>query len=331
MNNKPTANASFSGRSQRLLALSGIILAIIAGGLLQCQSTQTSRTTSPNIPEPVTLAQTDLNELSGLAGSPSNPSVLWGVNDSGNASVLYAINKHDGTDLGQVALEGVVNVDWEDLASFTLNGRSWLLIADVGDNRAVRQLVHLWLVPEPVADKQGRYSGSIQPKADIAYIYPQGPRDSESVGVDVVNQQIIIISKRDPLPRVYRLPLVTSTPDKVLTAEFLGEVSKLQQPTLSDELVFGQYASSVAQTTALSIRDLDQGRQQALLLTYKQAYLYTRSLDQDWGQVFAQNPQIITMPRLPQAEALSFDQEQNLFWLTSEQLPTPLYAIPLSN
>lgn len=337
MNHKPTPNTLFNPRFRRVLALTALLLAIAAGGLLRCQSTQTNHEarldarldTSQDIPQPVTLAQTELNELSGLAASPSNASVLWGINDSGNASNLYAIDKHTGADLGHVRLEGVVNVDWEDLASFSLDGRSWLLIADVGDNRAVRQLVHLWLVSEPVANSENRYSGSIQPKADIAYVYPEGARDSESVDVDTRNQQIVIISKREPLPRVYRLPLVTSTPDSVLTAEFLGEVPELQQPTLSDELVFGQYASSVSQTTALSIRDLADGGQQALLLTYKQAYLYSKQAGQGWGEVFAQKPTIIAMPRLPQAEALSFDQNENLFWLTSEQLPTPLYAIPL--
>lgn len=279
---------------------------------------------------PLTLDEPALNELSGLASSNVRQEVLWAVNDSGNGSELFAINKHTGTTLGTVTVDGVVNVDWEDLAAFEFKQQNWLLIADVGDNSAERQLVHLWLIKEPNANDDGQYNGNIRPTADLVFSYPDGARDVESVDVDVTNQQILIISKREPLPRVYTLPLTTSTPARPLTANYIGQVTQIPQPTAADHIVFGSRSAWIASPTALSVwQDRHSTNQYALLLTYKQAYLYTKDINQSWADTFSSQPKTVPMPVLPQAEALIVDQLHTTFWLTSEKLPTPLYQLPL--
>jgi len=276
------------------------------------------------------LAQTELSELSGLAASTLSNNVLWGVNDGGHGGYLYAIDKHSGANLGKLQVSGVVNVDWEDLAAFSIDDQHWLLIADVGDNAAERQLAHLWLVAEPQADAQGHYASSVQPVADIAFRYPDGARDVESVDVDIDKRQIIIISKRDLRPRIYTLPLLTSNPTEVMEAQYLGEVIHLEQPGLTDRIRFGSQAQWRAQPTALSIQTHANGSHDILLLTYKQTYWFNKQSQQSWAEALASRPVILPIPELAQAEALTFDQDTHSYWLTSERLPTPLYQLPIN-
>ena len=70
------------------------------------------------------------------------------VRDSGDEPVIYALGP-DGADRGRVRIAGAVNRDWEDIASFELNGLTYLLIADTGDNLAVRTDCRLYVIAEP--------------------------------------------------------------------------------------------------------------------------------------------------------------------------------------
>ncbi|HEY1122613.1 MAG TPA: hypothetical protein VGE67_13465, partial [Haloferula sp.] len=79
-----------------------------------------------------------VDEASGIAVSPMHPDRLWIVNDSGCTADLYRTGT-DGADHGRVAVKGVKNIDWEDLSSFVLDGKPYLLIADTGDNGSIRQ------------------------------------------------------------------------------------------------------------------------------------------------------------------------------------------------
>ena len=51
--------------------------------------------------------------------------------------------------------------------------------------------------------------------------------------------------------------------------------------------------------------------------------------DIDWKRTFAQTPQLVRMPVRRQGEAICFDREQDVVWLTSEKRPTPLLFVAL--
>ena len=91
-----------------------------------------------------TLQNHNIDEASGLARSQRYPDVFWIINDDGPSS-LYAIDSV-GHDLGRVKVSDASNRDWEDLASFTLDGVAYLLIADIGDNEGKRKDVRLYVV-----------------------------------------------------------------------------------------------------------------------------------------------------------------------------------------
>ena len=86
------------------------------------------------------LANSALIEASGLAHSNKQDDLIWAINDGGSPATLYAVG-HDGSDLGEVGMSNLQNIDWEDLASFEYDGKSMLLIADVGDNLSLRNHV----------------------------------------------------------------------------------------------------------------------------------------------------------------------------------------------
>ncbi|MEI6861188.1 MAG: hypothetical protein WCL04_02950 [Verrucomicrobiota bacterium] len=89
-----------------------------------------------------------LPEASGLAASRRADGLLWSHNDSGGQPVLYALDAKGGL-RGKLRIAGVKNTDWEDLASFELDGRAWLLVADTGDNDERRKDCALLIIAEP--------------------------------------------------------------------------------------------------------------------------------------------------------------------------------------
>jgi hypothetical protein len=96
----------------------------------------------------------ELDEVSGIAASRVHDDVLWAVEDSGNPARLYAISRR-GRVLARYSLEGAKNKDWEDLASFDLDGKHYLLLADTGDNGGQRRDFILHVFEEPSSLRNG--------------------------------------------------------------------------------------------------------------------------------------------------------------------------------
>ena len=261
------------------------------------------------------LQAAKLVEASGLAASRRQPGLLWAINDSGNEPMLFAFAA-DGSDLGQVTLAGVSNVDWEDLAAFTWNGEPWLLVADVGDNPGRRSQVVLHALREPQVDAQGRFAGAVRPSWSLAFTYPDGPRDCEAVAVDETAGQILLLSKRSEPPVLYSLHLGPPVDERPQVATVIGPLATIPPPTATDLLLpYGRYRS---QPTAL---DLSADSTELLALTYRHAYLFHRDSAQDWAKVLSAPPQTIELPdlfTLAQREAACFSPDGKSLFITGE-------------
>ena len=79
------------------------------------------------------LESEDLPETSGLAAFSTEPNLLFAVNDSGNPPGIYALTLN-GKEAGHWPIDYPDTHDFEDLAAFVLDGKSYLLVADTGDN-----------------------------------------------------------------------------------------------------------------------------------------------------------------------------------------------------
>lgn len=263
------------------------------------------------------LASTAVTELSGLARSPSQPGLYWGHNDSGDSPRVFAFDGQ-GRDLGSVTLFPAMAVDWEDMASFSRAGQAWLLLADVGDNEAVRPFVDLYLAQEP----QGAppYTGLLPVSQQITVLYPDGARDCEGVAVDAAEGMIYLLSKRDPLPRLYRLP-IDSPPLLPVTAEFVGEISSLPLPN-SGQL---EPAGSITNVSPTAFSFSEDG-QYALIVTLEHSYRYRRLPGQSWIEALNNAPEVIAVPDYPQIESGEFIGHGPGLLIGSEGSPAQIYA-----
>ena len=251
------------------------------------------------------LESVEITESSGLAASRRSPGVLWTHNDSGNPPRLYAINEL-GQDLAACTVDGVENRDWEDLASFELDGAAYLLIGDVGDNERKRADCELVVVREPVIDPAQRAQEvTVEPEAVMRFVYPDGAHDCEAVAVDADEAAVYLVTKAPLVCRVYRLPL-GPTGDEAMTAELVTEMI----------LPF---------VTAM---DISADGERAVLATYNDAQEFVRWPDHSWADAFAAAGRIIPLPSRRQGEAICFDREGRGLYLTSEKTPAPLYHIP---
>jgi hypothetical protein len=145
-------------------------------------------------------------ELSGLVLSRSQPGVLWTHNDSGDRPRVLAVAA-DGRLLGDVALTGAENVDWEDVAigrapasvagarrrSSATAPAGALFVADIGDNLAQRASVAVYRVAEPRVGGAGAVATAAASRIELRY--PDGPRDAEALLVDPSDGALVIVAK----------------------------------------------------------------------------------------------------------------------------------------
>jgi hypothetical protein len=246
-------------------------------------------------------------EASGLAVSSRDTGFMWIVNDSGAKADLHLFGK-DGVDDGQVRVEGAENVDWEDLSSFELDGKPYLLIADTGDNLSRRTDCVLYVVAEPVLPKAGeKLSGTVKVEWKIPFAFEDGPRDCESVAVDARVGKIILVSKRTKPPVVYELPLRPQ--DSAVVAKRLGETT-VTPPKGIPLLPF------IAQPTGM---DLARDGSAGVLVSYYGVFLFPRTGKESWGEAFAKQPVILPPHGMAQAESVAFSKDGKTLSLVSER------------
>ena len=179
-------------------------------------------------PQQVCIIDCDkITESSGLAASQLLPDVFWTHNDSGDKPRLYAFDE-TGKHLGTCDVEGAKAKDWEDMASFNLDGNACLLVGDVGDNRGKRETCELYLMEEVAPDEE-----KLVVRQTVRYSYDRGPQDCESIGFDTTTRQVLFVSKNwTRTAQVFVLEWPAET-DEVQTARFIGEINV---PGLSDDV-----------------------------------------------------------------------------------------------
>ncbi len=158
-------------------------------------------------------------EASGLAVSRANPGYLWVHNDSGDQPRLFLVNPAGELKL-TVVLNGAQNIDWEDIASHTIDGKDYLFIGDIGDNKAVRDHLKIYRLEEPKWDGS---TGQIKVNNFdfMTFSYKEGPRDAETLMIDPTSKELVILSKRDPKALLYQFPF---TPGSKIIISKKGEL-----------------------------------------------------------------------------------------------------------
>ena len=256
-----------------------------------------------------------LSEISGMAASRTHAGAFWTINDGGNGARLHLMDG-DGTWRASVDVAGVRNQDWEDLASFELDGRTYLMVADTGDNGGIRQQLRLHAIEEPDAlDEPARVAWTVE------FAWPDGPRDCEAIAVDARRGEVLLLSKKRVPPELFRVPLHPPAGSGPVVAELVGTLTGIEQPDESDLEQSPNYGRYRAQITGA---DLSPNGRVLAVLNYRSVHFLIRDRGAAWTAALAAPAPSLTMPWIPQAEAISFSLDGGTLLIGSEQLPSPL-------
>ena len=244
-----------------------------------------------------TLASDQVKESSGLARGLANPGVFWTHNDSGDGPRLYAFGA-DGGARGVADLEGpgVRNVDWEDLSSFSEDGRPFLLVADTGDNRLERDVCTLYVVPEPDLSAAGGHA-TVTPSRTIRFRYEDGSHDCEAAAVDPTSGAVYLVTKVwSGKAGIYAVACRESTDDEPCRAVAIG-------------------TASLPRATGM---DFSADGLRAIVVTRGDAFEFARSPEETWADAFARKPRRVPLPHRKQGESICYGPDGATLYLTSE-------------
>lgn len=268
-----------------------------AEGVPGCTLYGVPRKTGTNPPE--------LGELSGLAASARHPDVFWAHNDSDNAFRAYAI-EDSGKIRATLTLTGATPRDIEDIAVGPCEPRPdappCLYLADIGDNFQRRDQVRVYRVPEPE-----QLVDATLPVETLAFTYPDGPHNAESLVIDARSGRLAVITKTpDSLGDVYALDGLR--PNETVKAVKLGT---LRAPRDVDRLTTGA--------------DLHPSGERLLLRTYTHAWEVRRPHAQRLEELIAGQVAEVPSASQAQAEAIAFSKDGRGYLLGSEFAGQPLY------
>lgn len=239
-----------------------------------------------------TLKDDGLDEISGLAISRNFPGVIYVHNDSGGEAAVYVLDSL-GNNLGRIEFIDTQNRDWEDIAvGPDIDGKSCIYIGEIGDNNAVHEEVVIYRVPEP---KTSNTVSQTAPEKTVLK-YPGGARDAESLMVDPISGDIFIISKRDSVNTLYRLPAEKFGKDEVE----LEELIKLP-------------------LTSSTGADISADGSQILVKNYLAIYYWKRNNGESIAQAMSREPEELPYSPEPQGEAIGFRPDGKVFYTLSEK------------
>lgn len=298
------------------IAAGAAILGLVAGG---CSGNAESAAGSPVCVAPHKVADLppELVEASGIARDPRTSDLFWLHNDSGNELALFGVDSA-GRLRARVHVDGATNIDVEDIA-LSRCGDGWcFLIADIGDNRAVRPETFVYRIPLPplparAVASAGAAGGNPEPEVaedtvDIDRIYrlryPGGPRDAEALVADDANEDLLLITKgREGLVELYRVRYSELDTEDVILPERLG---RLDVPIGRST---GQFVTAA---------DLSPDGETLAVRSYTTLFLFRWSAAASFDTTAV--PRTVSLlPALEaQGEGLSFDDDAASILLASE-------------
>ena len=77
--------------------------------------------------------------------------------------------------------------------------------------------------------------------------------------------------------------------------------------------------------------DIRSDNRLAVVLTYKDAYLFLRQDDEAWADALARPPLAVPLPRLKQKESACLTADGMRLYVSTEKRPAPLLAVELGS
>ena len=252
-----------------------------------------------------TVQDDTLVEASGIAASRAWPGVLWSHNDSGGKPEIVALSS-TGAALGRYPLTGAKAVDWEDIAvgPGPQAGRSYVYVADIGDNGGRRSDVTVYRVAEPSSRPTGT-NGALGGVERFHLRYPFPPTDGA----------LYVLTKNHDGPRnsVLRAP-ASALRDGAAVA--MTEVATFDAvtPTRSAFDLLGLFVTGA---------DISPSGDLILVRTYSAVLAFARRPGTTVAAALAAPPCFA-----PQGEAVGFAADGRAYFTLSEGAHPALHRVP---
>ena len=287
-------------KSSRNILLLSLALAAIQQSVIQADFPQKLANVEDN----------NINESSGIAISYTLDNAVWIHNDSGDKARLYLVG-FDGETKAVVDVKDADAHDWEDMCSFRIDGKSWLLIGDIGDNSKRRgdkdPDCRLHLIQEPNIKTLGSKL-SVPIHTTMKFKYEDGIWDCEGLAVDSERKEILLLTK--DLPHkcgLYVMPLDIHDAKQKLTAR------RIASPYIP-------YATAL---------DISPSGHILVVGTMLNALAVKRTRAQSWEEAFRVAGTAFSLPPRKQGETICFDRTGKWLFVNSEGAKQPLWRLPV--
>jgi hypothetical protein len=257
--------------------------------------------------------------------SVSQPGIIFGANDSGHESVLFAFDS-TGKARGEWKVLQATDRDWEAASLGPCRpgdgATSCVYIGDVGDNDARKSHVTIYRIPEPRVNSIPD-SASQVPAKRLDFRYPDHPHDVEAMYVApdgalfLITKRRLLDGNRRPRPALlYRVPASAWDSSGIVTASLVDSLP----------IVPGSAANREVSDAALS----PDGKRLAVR-TYAEVYVF--AMDSVSGRPFPNTTPtacIIHGLREKQGEGIGWWWDSRRLVLTSEGRNAPLFVVSCS-
>jgi hypothetical protein len=239
-----------------------------------------------------------LAEVSGAAVSRTQAGVLWVHNDSGDEAAVSALTL-EGDTLARVTFPDLGARDWEDMAIGPGPGEGdYLYLGDIGDNNTSHASVFIHRVPEPLP-----VTASVSGGETLEVVYPDGPVEAESLLVDPLTGDILIVGKAlSGMTPVFEIP---------------GDVDwgTPQTATLVGTIPLGTFAVATG-------GDADSTR--IVVRTYDEVFLWERRSGESIGATLLRGGCRVAKAADRQGEAVALQPGTPAFYTLSEGVGQPI-------
>ena len=242
------------------------------------------------------LTNKELKEASGLAASEVNKPYLWTHNDSGNGADVFLVDQELNIRL-KCKLKGIQNRDWEDIAvgPGPVAGKSYVYVADIGDNYAQYQVKYVYRFEEPLLDPS-KTEITITEFETITFQLPGERKDTEALMIDPVSKNLYVISKREEPVHVYEVKYPYSTSDTI-TARDIGTLP---------------FSGIVA-------ADFSPDRKELLVKNYVNVFYWNFAVGKPLAEILKEKAKVIKYTEEPQGESIAWSRDGKGFYTLSEK------------
>ena len=276
------------------------------------------------------IADPRITESSGLAASWRNDGIFWTHNDSGDGPFVFAIDR-SGRTRGTWRVQGAQARDWEDIAVGLGPGpgRSYLYLADIGDNNRARGEIVVYRVPEPEVHGESWNLNTPTPLVTelaeaIRLRYDGGAaHNAEALLVHPATGDMYVITKSageaDPETLVFR----AAAPLKDAGRTMLRRAARIDLPDIRRQY----WILSLARPAVVTGGDIARDGRRVILATYGHGLELTLPEGAPFDAIWRQPPAAVDLGRRSAGESVCYRRDGLGILAGSEGRNSPLWEI----